>query len=212
MTKALLVTRPDHDLVTKYLAAWSEEIVALARRKGLPAFDLGGTKANRRMLESYVRTHEPSFLFLNGHGDAHTITGYDNEPLLDAQSRCPRAIIYARSCKAARALGPMLVAQGLGAFIGYRRNFIFGYAPDAITRPKHDAIARLFLGPSNLVASTLIKSHPAREAYRRSKEAMYCNFRRMVSSAASDEERYAARWLWGNLNSQVLLGDQGARV
>ena len=212
MSRSVLITRPHHDVVTKYLYGWSEEIVTFAKAKMAVAYDLAGNKATRKRFESYVLAHKPSFIFLNGHGNADTIAGHDDEPLMDASSNVRGGVLYARSCDAGRMLGPALVKKGIATFIGYIRKFTFGYLPEKMTRPREDRLAALFLEPSNLIPSVLMKGHPAQEAHARSKTAMYRNFRKMIASTATYEERYAARWLWSNINSQVLLGDPGAKI
>jgi predicted DNA-binding protein YlxM (UPF0122 family) len=73
-------------------------------------------------------------------------------------------------------------------------------------------MARLFLESSNLVVSTIIKDHTVAEAHKRSKSAMYKNLRRMLSSVATFEERYAVPAMWSNINAQVVLGDQHAKI
>lgn len=210
--KSILITRPNHDYTTNYLYFWAEEVIKLAQRRGFSVYDLKGRKASRKQFENYVQKNKPSFLFLNGHGDAVTVTGYNNEPLIDSSSSVLDYVIYARSCDAGRKLGIDLVKKGTKTFIGYTRKFIFGYSSLKITRPKDDDMAKLFLEPSNLVASTLIKGHTSIEAHHRSKDAMYKNFLRMISGWATYEQRYAARWLWGNIRSQVLIGDQNSKI
>lgn len=208
--KTAIITRPDHEPVTKYLCLWSEEILTLAKHKGVSIYDLKGKKASRKTFESYISKHSPTLVLLNGHGNAEVITGYDNEPIVDKNSVIENSIIYGRSCDAGQILGGQLVNKGTRAFIGYKRKFILGYTPERMMKPLNDPIARLFLEPSNLVAISLIKGNTTLEAHRRSHEAMSKNFRRMLSSVASFEERHAAPWLWSNLNSQVLIGDQTA--
>lgn len=211
-SKSIPITRPNHELVTKYLCEWSEQIVLMAKNKGIDTHDLSGDKATRKNFEGYLKKHKPSFVFLNGHGNANIITGFNNEPILDAQSAIPVSIIYARSCEAAASLGQKLVSLSIKSFVGYKRKFIFGYDPVKQFKPLNDTLAKLFLEPSNLVASTIIKGHTVSEAHSRSKSAMYKNFRRMLSSEATYEERFAARWLWSNINSQVILGDVNCRM
>ena len=120
--------------------------------------------------------------------------------------------MYARSCEVGQNLGSKLITNGAKSFIGYKRKFFVGYTPEKITKPLDDSIAGLFLKPSNLVVSTLLKSNTAEEAHKRSQKQMYRNFRKMVSSTASFEERYSARWLWSNLNNQVLFGDRVGKI
>ena len=209
-TKTVLITRPDHEPVTKYLCLWSEEILTLTEHKGISIYDLRGKKASRKIFESFMSKHSPALILLNGHGNAEIITGYDNEPIVDENSVMVWSIVYGRSCDAGQKLGDKLVNKGARTFIGYKRKFILAYTPDKMMKPLEDPIARLFLEPSNLVATSLIKGNTTLEAHRRSREAMNKNFRRMLSSVASFEERHAAPWLWSNLNSQVLIGDQTA--
>ena len=212
MSKSVLLTRPEHDVVTKYLCAWSEEVVSLARSKGMKVCDLRGRKAKKSEFDSYMRANQPALFFMNGHGSASVITGHDNEVLVDSRTQLKDGIIYARSCDAGHVLGHQLINNGAKVFIGYRRKFICGYMPERATRPLQDPIACLFLAPSNLVVSTLIKGNTADEAHIRSRKEMYKNFRRMISSAGSSEEKYAARWLWNNISNQVLLGNAQGKV
>lgn len=212
LNKSALITRPHHEVVTNYLCSWSEDVLTMRNKQAGAVYDLKGGKATKKNFESYFRKHKPEFIFLNGHGNEDVITGHNDEVLIDSKSQIEASIIYARSCDAGRKLGGILVKNGLSSFIGYSRKFIFGYDAAKITHPRNDKLAGLFLEPSNLVASTILKGHTAEEAHRRSKEAMYKNFRKRLSSAASFEERYAARWLWGNINSQVLLGNPQQKV
>jgi len=208
--KNALITRPDHEPITKYLYFWSEEILALAKHKGVSIYDLRGKKANRKTFESFIFKHSPALVLLNGHGNAEIITGYNNESIVDESSVIKDSIVYGRSCDAGQILGNQLVDNGTKAFIGYKRKFILGYTPEKMMKPLDDPIAQLFLEPSNLIATSLIKGNTTLEAHRKSCEAMNKNFRRMLSSIASFEEQHAAPWLWSNLNSQVLIGDQTA--
>lgn len=207
----ILITRPRHDPITRYFYEWSGEIKKFAESKGFTALDLRAEKATRGHFESYLKKHHPSFLFLNGHGNADVISGHDNQVLVDITSAIETSVIYARSCDAAKTLGVYLVNNGVKAFIGYKKKFICGVAGRS-SELLEDEIARLFLEPSNLIPSTLLKLHNAEEAHSRSLDAMYRNFRRMISSTASREERYAARWLWSNIHGQVLLGDKTAKI
>lgn len=208
----MLITRPHYDVVTNYLCSWSESIITLASEKGRDVYDLKGDKAERVRFQSYCKAKMPALLFLNGHGNADVITGHNDEPLVDGSDHFGNSVVYARSCECAKRLGVKLVENGLRTFIGYTRKFIFGYLTTKITRPREDMLAALFLESSNLIVSTLLKGHTAQEADARGKEAMYRNFRKMIASTASYEERYAARWTWGNIKSQVILGSPNGRV
>ena len=215
MNKSLLVTRPNYDSATNYLYHWSLAVIDEAKRKQVPVYDVRGEKATKATFTSYLRSKRPGFLFLNGHGDAFCITGQNNDVLLDdtvEKSLVSGSIIYARSCDSGRLLGNTLVKRGVTAFIGYARMFIVGTTRSKITKPLKDELAKLFLEPSNLIPTTILKGHTVGKAHERSKQEMIKNFRKMISSASTFEERYAARWLWSDIRSQVLLGDQNASL
>lgn len=215
MNKSLLITRPNHDPATNYLCIWSKHVVDEAAKKDIPVYDLKGKKATKQKFDSYLKSRQPGFLFFNGHGDATTITGFNNEPLLDVrmtQRFVDDTIIYARSCDAGQILGNKLIGDGARVFIGYKRKFLCGWTPSKISKPLDDPMAKLFLEPSNLIATTLLKGHSAMEAHERSKQAMQKNFRRMISTAATYEEKYAAKWLYGNMKCQVIYGDSSVTL
>ncbi len=215
MNKSLLVTRPNHDSATNYLYHWSLIVMGEAKRKQIPVYDVKGNKVTRTTFISYLRLKRPGFLFLNGHGDAVSVAGQNNDVLLDEtvdDGLVVGSIMYARSCDSARLLGKKLVQRGVAAFIGYARKFLVGTTRSKITKPLEDGLAKLFLEPSNLIPTTILKGHTAGEAHERAKQEMIKNFRKMMSSASTFEERYAARWLWSDIRSQVIIGDHNASL
>lgn len=213
MTRALLITRPDHDLITTLLFHWSISVINLAYRKGVKVLDLKGSKADKKSFSSYIKKHQPLIVFLNGHGNEDTIEGYDNEPLIEAnknESLLVKKIVYARSCDAAKNVGQLCVNAGTLAFIGYTKNFAIGYMPSKTTTPLNDPVAKLFIEPSNLIPISILKGNTAEEAYRKSQAAMLRNFRFMLSTRASPSQKDSAPHIWRNRKYQVLLGDKNA--
>ena len=133
MSKIILITRPNHDLTTNYLYFWSEAVINITEKHNLTILDLNKNKANKKNFDSYIKNKHPNFIFLNGHGSETEITGYDNEVLIDSsdnKAMVTASIIYARSCDSGKILGKVLVDNGAGAFIGYKRKFVFLYNPD----------------------------------------------------------------------------------
>lgn len=213
MNRTILITRPDHDLITTYLFNWSGLVIKAAQRKGIKVLDLRGNKANNKIFTSYIVKHEPALVFFNGHGNADTITGYENDPLIEAHKNeklLIEKIVYARSCDAAYNVGRLCIDNGTLAFIGYTKKFAVGYSPSKISSPLKDPVARLFIEPSNLIPISLLKGNTARVAYRKSQEASLRNFRFMLSTKASSAQKDAAPYLWFNRKCQVLIGDEGA--
>lgn len=214
MNNCVLITRPDHDLATNYLYLWTEDVVKLSNTKR-KTLDLKGRKATAKNFKSYIEKHQPSFVFVNGHGNELEITGYDNETLVkvgENEYLLENKIVYARSCDAARILGERLSKKYRATFIGYVKNFILGRNPSKAGHPLKDEVAKLFLQPSNLVSITIIKRNTAKEAYRKSQEAMMKNFFFMLSSSANSNQRDAAPYLWTNRKNQVLLGNKDAKI
>lgn len=212
MNKTILVTRPNHDSTTDYLYHWSKPVIDVANKKMFKVLDLDGKKANRKYFESYLESKNPSLVFLNGHGSENEIAGYDNEILIDSSSldskKLSNKILYARSCRSALVLGKNSVSKGgVKAFIGYSRDFVFLIDKNYITRPYLDPVAKLFLEPSNLIPTTLIKGHTSKEAHIRSKAAMRTNLFKSLSSNASESESQSAPFLLSDMTSQTLHGD-----
>lgn len=215
MTKTILITRPNHDPTTDYLCHWSKLIVTKARDKNFTVLDLYGVKANRNTFLSYLKSNHPILVILNGHGSPETIAGYNDEPILstyDSVNNLKGKIMYVRSCSCGGNLGNHLILHKVKVFIGYKNDFIFFRDTSFITRPLDDPVAKIFLEPSNLVATTLIKGHPAIEAHNRSRNIMSKTVRKLLSSEATGEERMFASMLWSNMQGQVLLGNQKAII
>lgn len=215
MNKILLITRPNHDPGTNYLFYWSSFVIEIAKEKGIGVLDLEKNKATKKNFDSYLRRNNPKLIFLNGHGDQENVTGFENEPLITKnkdENLLLKRIIYARSCDAAVQLGDSAVKKGALAFIGYKRSYRLGHSPTSITRPLQDKIAELFLTPSNLIPISILKGNSVGHANSNSLSAMWRNFRFMLSSSATPAQRDAARHMWHNIHSQVLLGDDSAKL
>jgi len=210
----ILITRPNYDPGTNYLFYWSRSVIDLAEKRKVKVLDLSGEKANKKDFASYIRKHNPKLIFFNGHGNQKSVMGQDDEVLVDVNesSILFGAIIYARSCEAAGKLGPQSVKNGAVAFIGYTRKFTIGYAPEKITRPLEDSVAKLFLEPSNLIPISILKGASVGNAHLRSQKAMFKNLAFMLSSAASNLQKDAASYLWRNIKYQTVCGNKDVKI
>ncbi|HBC44707.1 MAG: hypothetical protein UX08_C0002G0012 [Candidatus Collierbacteria bacterium GW2011_GWB1_45_35] len=210
----IIITRPNHDQITTYISLWSEAVILFAKTKGHSIFDLFSKKADRKSLEQYLTTNNLSFLFLNGHGSSDEICGYNDEVLLDDETQPTLIlglIIYARSCNAGENLGQILVTKGVKAFIGYTKSFSFATSNKFVFRPKEDPLARLFLEPSNLVATTIIKGNTVQEAHQRSVLEMRKTLSEMILSNIPNKKDYAFA-LYNNMLGQTVIGDGQAKI
>lgn len=215
MSKSLLLTRPDYDLATRYLFYWSKPIIELAKQKNFKTIDLTGNKANKLELNERVKKTNPCFLFFNGHGSSESIKGQDGKVLISIKKNTKLLkgkIIYSRSCSSAKRLGPKAVSLGAKAFIGYKEPFIFIHDIRKSSRPLIDKDAELFLGPSNKVASTLLKGHTVSIADMRAKKAFKRNIRKLRTSEATKEDSSALRFLYWDMKHQVCLGNKNACI
>lgn len=215
MSKTLLITRPRYDEATNYLYYWAEKVISEAKKKNFTVLDLCGEKANKKDFTGRVEKLNPDLIFLNGHGDPNKITGQNYEVLVEKdrnETLLSCKITYALSCSAAKNLGQSAVDKGAKSFIGYKEDFIFTYEKDKITRPIEDKTAKLFLEPSNLIVTTLIKGNTAKEANIRSKKEFRKNLRKLMASELPQEDQSPVRWLFWDMTHQVCLGDGDAKL
>lgn len=198
MKHCLLVTRPSFDLTTRYISAWAEKIIDIAKKKGNKVFDLDKKRANRKEFESMIKKNEPTIVFFNGHGDYDVVTGQDNEELVRADGNekiLKSKIVYALSCRSGKILGPSSVKSGADAYIGYDEDFIFLYDEKKRARPEQDKTAEMFLEPSNQVMVSLLKDHGPKEAHNNSKQSFARRIKKLLSSQSTALESAAVRYL-----------------
>lgn len=214
-SSTIVVTQPNHDYTTRYISAWAEELCRIAVSKGHHAVKLKGNRATRKELESVVNKVNPRLLFLNGHGSDDSVRGQDNEVLVQLgvnESILKSALVYALSCRSASILGKKSVESGTISYLGYTEDFIFMYDVSKRTRPLEDKTAGLFLDPSNLLVSSLLKGHTAEGSLHKSKSAYRRTLLKLLTSEASAESNsYLPLLLW-DMNHQVCLGDQTATI
>lgn len=210
-SKSLLVTRPEHDIATRYLARWSEPVLKEAGRKGVRVVDLHKKKANSSRVRGVLKKRSPRLVFLNGHGSDEVVTGHDNEVILDEGDRevVEGKIFFARACKSAKKLGFALVANGAAVYLGYEEDFVFLLNENKASRPLEDRTAALFLEPSNHVVIALLKGHSAREANERSRRLYGANIARLLTQEGS-EDYDAVKLLYWDMVHQVVCGDENA--
>lgn len=210
MSKLLLITRPNYEITTRYLFAWSGIVVDMAKNKGINVVELKKNRANKKEFESRLVKLKPRLVIINGHGSNTCVTGQDSEVLVEAgqnESIFCSKIVYSLSCNSASCLGIESVKAGALCYVGYKTKFTF-FHKNKITHPLDDDIAKLFLDPSNQVAVSLLKGNKTQDANRKSKEMSLKTIQKLLNSAASKESVLYARFLWANMHHQVCLGDQ----
>lgn len=212
---SLLITRPNYDVATKYLSYWSEEIIKEAKSKGRKITDITGEKVTREEVIGRLQKVSPSLVVFNGHGSDNSITGHDEEVLIEGgenEHALHSRITYAVSCCCGKKLGPKCVEKENTTFIGYDDDFVFTSDRKCLSRPLKDKRAEPFMKASNHVAISLLKGHLSKEASKRSKELFEKSYKKLLSSNADPNSLQDARFLWWNMTHQVCLGDVNAGI
>jgi hypothetical protein len=215
MATILLVTRPKHDLTTRYISTWAAKVIEEAKTRGHTVLDLPGSRAHRGNVEGMIAKQQPQLLFLNGHGNDACVAGHDDEILIAADDNdaiLAGALVYALSCRSARVLGVQSVAKGARTYIGYRDDFIFLMTTTKQTRPADDPLAALFLEPSNQVVLSLLKGHNAHDAHLKAKSDYARTIRKLLTSETNRDDTATVRYLYWNMRHLVYHGDGNARI
>ena len=213
MIKTILIIQPNHDLTTNYLFFWAEKIIDIAKRKEIRVVALKSRRANKKEFLSINKKTNPQLIFFNGHGDYDLIAGQDNEVLVKSEDndKCLGGrLVYALACRSAGKLGKTSVKQGTKAYLGYDEDFVFNYDLEKISKPLDDKVAQLFLKPSNLIVSSLLKGHTAHQSWENSQN----DFKRRITAIVASKDRvmvssYLPNLLW-DMQHQVCLGDKKA--
>ena len=98
MTTILLVTRPKHDLTTRYISVWAQKVTDEAYTRGNTVLDLYGSRARRQIVEAMTAKQRPKIIFFNGHGSEDCVCGHDDEKLVaagDNETILAGAVVYA---------------------------------------------------------------------------------------------------------------------
>jgi len=215
VNKTILVTQPSHDYTTRYISVWADKVIHYAKDRNDDVVVLKNKRANKNVFKSVVNKVNPSFIFLNGHGNDHEVTGQDNARLLsntDNLDFLKNKIIYALSCQSAKILGPYCINNGVKTYIGYTEDFIFVIDRTKRTKPQYDATASLFLEASNALPISLLKGKSTRDSYNDSQNAYKKQIRRLLTSESISRESSTIRFLLWDMKHQVCLGNQDALI
>lgn len=100
-------------------------------------------------------------------------------------------------------IGPRAIQSGARAYIGYDEDFIFLYDENRASRPSDDAVAQLFLEPSNQVMVSLLKDHTPQEAHHMSKQSFARQIKKLLTSESTPIGSAAVRYLVWDMQHQV---------
>ncbi len=203
---SLLITRPRYEKVTHYLYYWSDVIVAAAKKRVGGVIDLKKKKASKKLVESYLAKQNPDTVIFNGHGNDVSITGHDEEVLIEAgknSNLLKDKVVYMRSCDSGKVLGPQAIKEGVKAFIGYTELFRFWTDNNSVKNPLNDEYATPFFETSNQVALSLIKGKSAKESHDDSIKVYEKVIGKLLTSDAANS--FVVSDLIWNMHNQVCL-------
>jgi len=210
-----LITRPNHDKVTSYLFSWSKSILEEEYPKDIEFLRVEEKDVTKEKVESYLKKQNPKVVLFNGHGNDNLICGYQDQPIIETgknEDLLKGKVVYAISCSSAKGLGVSAVKEGAETFIGYEQDFVMFTDANRETTPLKDHIAESFIKPSNRLSISLLKGNTAKESSNKSKEEFKKEIRKyLTESSFNGSERLAMGLLW-NMNSQVVLGNEEAKI
>lgn len=217
MKKTLLVTRPNYDDATCYLFYYAKLIIDFAEEKNIHVLDLVRPRLTKGNFLDLISTQDPALVFFNAHGDERIIYGDkiegDEEMLVEENKNhflLSGRIVYARACRAAASLGKACSRQS-GCFIGYKTPFSFWIDERWSSKPLNDNTANLFLEPSNLIVSSLLKGNTAQEAFDKSLTMSKKNILNLLKIKEEPEAMPSIMLLWNNMQGQEILGEKDIR-
>jgi hypothetical protein len=211
--KQILITRPSYDDATTYLFYYAGLIIKDAEEKMFSVLDLKRPRLTKDNFTKIIEKNSPSIIFFNAHGSENTIYGDkigDEEEILieeDINHEILNSrLVYARSCWTAASLGNKACLNG-GCFIGYNIPFSFWCDERWSAKPLNDNLARLFLEPSNLIISSLLKGNTVEEAVIKSNDLSKKNILKLLRDKEEPGAIASIKLLWSNMQGLQVLGN-----
>jgi hypothetical protein len=208
MNRGIFITNPEDDDSTFYISKWSENIIDEAEKKGIKVIEKKREKANRKEIESIIKSKNPKFLILNGHGDPFTIYGYKLESLIKFDENdylLKNKITYSIACNAASILGKNC-GDNNTSFIGYFNEFIFAYNTNRMANPLKDELAKPFFESTNLVPISIIKGCEVKESVKKCKDSFEKWILHYRLNSELPETTYMIFLLLWNLQNIIFCG------
>jgi len=208
MSNSVLMTLPDHDDLTRYVSCWSSRLLAkTAERTGKGVIVSKGSSATRSHVESNIRSKNPRFVFLNGHGTADVVFGQGDEPIVklgENEELLRGRIVHVLACDAGKSLGP---GCGAEAFIGYKGKFWLCMDKFSLLKPLEDRFARPVMVSALDAPNQMLKDMPPADAFESSQrlyQEQIDEFTHSESKYTTEELQLVLPVLFINKSLQVL--------
>jgi hypothetical protein len=164
----ILSLRARYDLATRYLSAWSQQILDEGTQLGYTVTDLFEADATYQKFYDSLVSVNPKFFLGCGHGNETTFTGQNGEEILRAcynDNLMSQRFCYLISCATGSELGPSMVNKTADAYLGFIRDFIFAVEDGYDDNPLEDNYARGFFESAIAPALALLQGKPLTEVY-----------------------------------------------
>lgn len=171
MSLTIFIGRCECDSHLKFPFNWANLVVEEAEKLELDIIDLQKENYTEEKTSGHIKSSNPFFIFLNGHGEVWCSRGYKREPVLVANKNdflLKNKIAYILSCNTAQYLGQVAYEKGCKAYIGYENIFSFTYMDK--NDPLNDRIAKIFMEASNQIPLTILNGGTPEEAYKNSQK------------------------------------------
>ncbi|MCK5107839.1 MAG: hypothetical protein KAQ83_03870 [Nanoarchaeota archaeon] len=203
-----LFVRPCHDDVLGYLSYFSKILVRESEKRGIKTINKEKEQATNKIISNIIKKQKPSFIMFNGHGAPDLICGHNNEVLINKDNFkvLKNKLIYSLSCSSAKILGKKIADEST-AFIGYDYEFALGMDTNCQTSVYRDKIVKLFLDPSNLLVSSILKGNTAELAVIKAKKDMKRNISKLKAGVLPYSKDYLP-FLFNNYMALSVKGDK----
>lgn len=168
--KYLLIGRCEDDSSVKFPFYWSEEIIEEAKKLGFNVIDLKRENFTEEKFTRHITEKNPSFIFLNGHGDEICAMGHNRQPVLTLNKNdylLKGKIAHIISCKTGLWLGQFAIDKGCKGYIGYQGLF---HIKNIHPEPNQDVISKMFMKVVNETSKMLLQNMSVIDVFKKSQE------------------------------------------
>lgn len=197
----VLVSSPESDNITRYLHAWTKELIKNYENKH-DFVHLEGEEANQEHFCGLLRKGYADIVLINGHGSDSLITGHNQEVLISPEnvSLLKGKIVHALSCKTAKKLGGLAMMAGAKGYVGYDENFVLIMREGGLSNPLEDDLAQLFLKPAFTAPKSLMNNKTPLESVELAKNAYKRSIISALNSDIQSDQEKCVPWLLHNLS------------
>lgn len=202
----VLLTNPEVDVLTRYLLAWTEDMLKKCKNTSNDYYHLMYEKVTRNNFESILTSRSVDLILLCGHGSSTSVSG-DNEVVLDKNNShlLNGKVAHALSCQSAKILGKDAVKKGAVAYVGYKEDFVaFLNNSKSISRPLEDKTAALFLDAAFTVPKILLRGASVEDAVVAAKNEYNHSIKKAINSDIQSDDDQFLNWLYWDRDNLVI--------